>query len=277
MFNIPFKFYRFTLKHRGFPDKHGFLLESSEGRCSEISPLPGRSTESLKDVYDQLKALQEGWKGPLLPSVEFGLYGLQAPKVSQIRTALLLKGTPEEVLTLASHHPSFEIAKLKIGDWSLEESVGVILTLSKTLRLRLDFNDQWTPSLLKALCEKIPSAAVEFLEDPPSPKASFPVAYDKKIRSHALQVYKPMVFGLPSYGSSLILSSSFESSLGLEMIASLTLSHGVLEHTLGLGTLLYLEDDLVEEPATFHNKNMHFPDSYRIKTRKLFSPLNHLF
>ncbi|MGR3973227.1 MAG: hypothetical protein QRY72_01415 [Candidatus Rhabdochlamydia sp.] len=267
-----FQFYGFKLCHQGFADKLGFLLESSDGRFAEIAPLETRNKESLRDVYHQLKALQQGWKGALLPSVAFGLYSLTAPRVKDIRCALLLHGTPEEVLALASTYGSFEVAKLKIGDYSLDEAIATVLELSKTLKLRLDFNDKWSLSHFKMFCDKIQGASIEFLEDPPAFTPLFPIAADQKIKRSHIHVHKPMVKGLPSHQAPVILSSSFEGSLGLEAIASLTLSYGIPDHVLGLGTAIYLEEDLYLQSATLREGKIIFPSSYQLNTQKLFSP-----
>lgn len=253
---MQFEIRPFELKHKRLPTKKGVLL-LKEGRYSEVSPLPGRSIETLSDAIEQLHAVQKGWKGPLYPSVEFGLYGLVAPPIDSIPCALFLYGTPDEVLKTASH--GCTCAKLKVGHWSVEQAVAVIQLLP--YKLRLDFNDQWKPMDVEKLCSQISPNQIEFLEDAGTYIPGFTSAHDKTV-SQSLCVWKPMVRGVPSTKQEIILSSSLESSIGLHQIATLVQTHKIPSHALGLGTLLHLENDLVQNTAYLKEGRLHFPSSW---------------
>lgn len=254
---MQFEIRPFELKHRRLPTKRGVLL-CKEGRLSEVSPLPGRNTETLEEAVEQLHAVQKGWKGPLYPSVEFGLYGLIAPPVESIPCALFLYGTPDEVLKTDPH--GCTTAKLKVGHWSVRQALTVIQALP--FKLRLDFNLQWKPSDVQKLCSELSPTQIEFLEDAGTTVPGFTPAYDERISLKSLNIWKPMVRGLPTSSQQLILSSSLESSIGLHQIATLLHTHKIPSHTLGLGTILHLENDLVKNSAVLKDGKLHFPSSW---------------
>ncbi len=253
---MQFEISPFEIKLKGFPAKKGFLLEK-EGRFSEVSPLPGRSIETYEEALEQLQAVKKGWRGPLFPSVEFGLYGLIAPQVSSIPCALFLFGTPDEVLKTAETAHGCTVAKLKVGHWTVGETLAVIQELP--FKLRLDFNHQWTPAHVHQLCAKLSPDQIEFLEDAGS---SVPGVIGVQDKGDLPTIWKPMVRGLPLPKQPLILSSSFESSVGLQQIASLIQSHQIPPHILGIGTISHLEQDLVQNPAILKDGKLHFPNQW---------------
>lgn len=249
------------------------ILLEEDGKYGEVSPLPGRSQETLTDAIAQLKAVQQGYKGPLLPSVAFGLYGLKAPRVSSIPCALFLYGTPDEVLKTAAVHTT-TVAKLKVGHWSVETALAVIRLLP--FQLRLDFNFHWSENNVEHLCAHLDPSQIEFLEDAGCTIPGFTHASDEKPSPSSLAVWKPpspfdrtiwkpMVRGLPPPNTLLILSSSMESSIGLHQIATLLTTHQIPSHILGIGTVSHTKNDLVQNPAYFKDGHLHFPPSWLLK------------
>ncbi len=253
-----FKIHPFEIKHRHFPNKKGFILEK-EGRLSEVAPLPGRSTETFEEALEQLQAVQKGWRGSLYPSVEFGLYGLSAPSVSSIPCALFLYGTTEEVLQTAAESYGCTVAKLKVGHWHWTQALEVIKALP--FQLRIDFNHCWTRADVEKLCSHLSPAQIDFLEDAGCQVLGFTQASDETPSVPSLRVWKPSVQGLPPPQKKVILSSSLESSIGLQHIAALTQSHQIYPHVLGLGTILHLEKDLVQNSAFIKEGKLHFPQA----------------
>ncbi len=264
----------FELKYRHLPAKKGFILEK-DGRFSEVSPLPGRSTETIADVLEQLKAVQKGWpkrcpkgwRGRLYPSVEFGLHsllglsGLSCPPIASVPCALFLCGTPDEVYHASQQSHGCTIAKLKVGHWSVHEALDVIRSLP--FKLRLDFNHRWDEKQVHELCSHLSPHQIEFLEDPGCIVPGFQQASDEE-PSHGFPIWKPMVRGLPPPKQPLILSSSLESSIGLHQIAALMQTHQIPDHVLGIGTGLNLEQDLVQNPAVLREGRLHFPPSWEL-------------
>lgn len=239
-----------------FEQKGRRILLEENGHYSEVSPLPGWNQESLDDALTQLKAIQNGCKGPLYPSVAFGLYGLNAPRISSVPYALFLSGTPDEVLQAAHSPHGAHLAKLKVGHWNLPTTLSVIRSIP--LKLRLDFNLLWQPSDVFKLCSHLSPEQIDFLEDPGCVVPGFSHASD------TTSVWKPTVRGLPSHGASIILSSAMESSIGIHNVAALTLSHHIPSHILGIGTLTHINDDLVQNPATYKDGHIHFPPEWKI-------------
>ncbi len=239
-----------------FEQRDSRILLEENGRYSEVSPLPGWNQESLDDALAQLKAIQNGYKGPLYPSVAFGLYGLTAPHISCVPYALFLSGTPDEVLQAAVAPHGAHVAKLKVGCWDLPTTLSVIRSIP--LKLRLDFNLRWTPNNVFELCSHLSPDQIEFLEDPGCTVPGFAHASD------STNVWKPTVRGLPTHGASIILSSAMESSISLHNIAALTLSHHIPPHILGIGTLTHTQGDLVQNPATYKDGHIHFPTDWKI-------------
>lgn len=251
---MQFDIHPFELKHRHLPTKRGFLLEK-EGRLSEVSPLPGWNKETADEALEQLHAVQKGWRGPLYPSVEFGLYGLTCPQVTSIPCALFLCGTPDEVLKTVQLPHDCTTAKLKLGRWSVPEARDVIAAIP--FKLRIDFNNLWNEKDVHALCSHLSPEQIEFLEDPGCTVPGFNHASD------STNVWKPMVRGLPPPRAPIILSSALESSIGLHQIASLLQTHQIPAHIVGLGTILNLENDLVQNSATLKDGHLHFYDHHR--------------
>jgi O-succinylbenzoate synthase len=256
---------QFELRHKHLPTKRGILLEK-EGRFSEVSPLPGRSHETLEEAIEQLEAVQSGWKGTLFPSVEFGLYGLTCPQITSIPCALFLCGTPAEVMKTFEKPHGCTVAKLKVGSWSVEETLDVIQALP--IRLRLDFNRPnplWNDNKILELCSKLSPSQIEFLEDCGCTVPGFTQASDAHQDASSITVWKPMVRGvrgIPATPCNVILSSSLESSIGLHQIAALMQTHPIPDHGLGIGTVLNLEQDLVQNSATLKEGRLHFPSTW---------------
>jgi O-succinylbenzoate synthase len=82
-------------------------------------------------------------------------------------------------------------------------------------------------------------------------------------------VWKPMVRGLPEKKSRVILSSSYESSIGIHQIASLAKNWEIPIHPLGIGTVIHLQEDLLEDPPFIKDGKVHFPVEFRIKKEKV--------
>ena len=158
------------------------------------------------------------------------------------------------------------VAKVKIAPFDLPTAVGLIKTLKKIFRLRIDINAKWNRDKLLAFLSHFSPEDFDFIEDPGCDIAPFPMASDEYSHSH-ITIWKPMVKGLPTPKTPVILSSSYESGIGLHQIAAL--AQNFSPHALGIGTFLYLEDDLLEEPLTLKQGMVHFPQKLQVK--KLWS------
>jgi O-succinylbenzoate synthase len=82
-------------------------------------------------------------------------------------------------------------------------------------------------------------------------------------------VWKPMVKGLPEKKSTVVLSSSYESSIGIHQIAALAEKLEIPSHPLGIGTAIHIQEDLLEDPPFISDGKIHFPSEFRIKKERV--------
>ncbi|MDE3055710.1 MAG: hypothetical protein KGI80_03330 [Verrucomicrobiota bacterium] len=238
--------------------RRGLILEWDDG-WGEIAPLPGFSCETLAEAQNEILSLLPslGKKKATLPSVRFAIQSASLP------FSPLPFSHP-----IARFHPSTPpcpVQKLKIGHLSVSDAIALVQTIPQTTRLRLDCNRKWTLSQALDFARFFPDSSkerFEFLEEPVfslsdlmlfSKKTDFPIAIDESYRldphtslqipSLRALVIKPSLSDLPSSlpsHISLVLSSAYETSLGLLQIARLPSAS-----PLGLDTFRFLREDLL--------------------------------
>lgn len=230
----------------------------------------------------------------LLPSLAFGLesalFSLFKPFSSSysVETSALLMGTLEEIFQTAEkkHQEGFSSAKIKISQLPRNEAHKALSELKNLFRLRVDVNQAWTLDESLRFFSKYPQDSFEYIEEPVKdpqdlPLFSHPFALDESWRRGILPsndqpfpllkaiIYKPMLGGglaqaLPLHhwttlqGLSLVLSSSFESSIGLACIAAIA-HHLKLSSPIGIGTYDYLEETKIPPPLFFSGPRVHIP------------------
>jgi len=251
--------------------REGFLIETEQG-WGEVAPLPGWSQENLKEAFHQLKALQEGKKAEnslrnFLPSVAFGLYPCTQAPLSWPASALLM-GTPQEILHQAQTFQDFTSAKIKVKNLSLEEAISLVKELKDHFHLRIDANGAWSLPQALEFCSHFQPDDFEYIEDPLSdPKDlvhfPFPMGIDALTTDpsfHKTTIWKPTVKGIPPVSqNNLVLSSAFESGIGIGRLVQLAESLHLPKHPIGLGTYHYLSETLLEEPLSFSKGMVHIP------------------
>jgi len=208
---------------------------------------------------------------------------LGAAEIHDVESAALLQGTPDEVRIDAQRlfKEDFRVFKLKVGSKNIpldvkkvEEVRAVIGPKSK---LRLDANGVWRLDEAMAFGKLIGTDGIEFIEDPILEfdkidefyqKTQLPVAVDESLsladpgplrfgEGVRYFVIKPMMVGgifrtldwiakAKQEGRRVIISSSFESSVGLSTLANLSL---LTDDAAGLGTAAWFQDDLLKEPV----------------------------
>jgi O-succinylbenzoate synthase len=258
-----FKIHPFSLHQQGYGPKEGVLLEGPDGEWAEVSPLPGRSQETLAAAISQLKAVQQGYQGPLFPSVAFGLFGLKAPRLFQAPVALFLAGDIETITEIASRPYGCKVAKVKIAPFDLSTAVSLVQHLKKTFHLRIDVGAKWEQDKLFSFLSHFSPDDFEFIEDPGFDITPFPMASDEFVQG-GITIWKPMVKGLPPPQAQLILSSSYESAIGLHQIAALDTP----PHALGIGTFVNLREDVLQEELVIEDGMVKFPRQFTIKERQ---------
>jgi len=249
----PYRIFSFQAESR----KH--LLLHIESNWAEASPLEKWNQETFNDTLLQLQAIQQGWQGPLLPSVAFGLESLKNPITDHFShpAALLLKGSFSEILSQADNALGFTHVKVKVGNLSLSEAISVVERLKKRFRLRIDINRQWSFNQALEFCQAFKPEEIEFLEDPTREFVALPMKIASDYPGAAIRVWKPTVWGPPPK-EDVILSSAHETGVGIAHIARLAKKIGS-PHPVGIGTYRFLPQDVLEEPLRLENGLVHVP------------------
>lgn len=238
--------------------REGFLLrlktEKKEG-WGEIAPLPGFSHESLEEALEDFLTATYS-----LPSVQFGYLAA--------------------LLHLSDQAPMRSIPikiKTKVGHLTLQEA---LQTVKPTSQMRVDFNRKWTLEEALTFAKHFPDT--EYFEEPLLPGENakafpYPVALDESLREKELPPYpnivahiiKPTMHGFPlpkvQKGVDFILSSSYETELGIYQIAKLTRYLNIPLKPMGLGTCHFFTQPLFEEEPYVKNNVLHFPNQWRLK------------
>lgn len=241
--------------------------------------------------WTALNCLQEIEKLNLFPSVSFGLESALLSILTPIcecivSTSALFMGSPQEIMQQAElrHHEGYTSAKLKVSNLSFEEATQIIHQLKHRFRLRIDVNRAWKTTESLRFFEQFPFNAFDYVEEPfqnpqdltifPHPLAvdeSFPqdLCFEQLQSLPTLKalIYKPTIQGgllgcLPllawtrQRGIELVLSSSFESDLGLACIASIAYRLSLLS-PVGIGTYHYLNSTICDSALQFSRSFIH--------------------
>jgi o-succinylbenzoate synthase len=280
------KLFRFNLPFR----KGALLYISSKGRAlwSEASPLPGFSKETLEETLSDLTS-----SSPHLPSSCFALESarlqLEDPApLHRVKVHALLKGTKEEILEKAARCKGFTHAKVKIKNFDPDTAYSLLNALKEQFILRVDCNKKPpSPDFFSAF----PLGTFDYVEEPGETLeelAAFPhpIALDESLRLYPLDqllslptlkalIVKPTLQSNPlqlhaiaqKKKLSFILSSSFESGIGLNHIALLANRLGLENAPMGLDTVY--PDDLLEEPLLLKEGYLYPQASPNVKKESL--------
>lgn len=258
---------------------------SLETTKEALEQLQAKKEQILKLDWTEDTLLQQLFELNLFASSRFGLesalYALLKPIPSfRVSTSALLMGSPQQILQQANlrKKEGFYSAKLKIGHLKFQEAKDLIEELKEIFSLRIDVNRAWTTSDSLRFFSQFPLGTFEYVEEPfqnpkdlsvfPHPLAvdeSFPSSLSLKeleaLPTLKALIYKPTIQGgfldcFPLYtfatqrGISFVLSSSFESPLGLTHIASL--AHRLaLNVPIGIGTYHYLDPSIDKKGISF--------------------------
>ncbi|MBI5274278.1 MAG: hypothetical protein HY860_04405 [Chlamydiales bacterium] len=250
------------------------ILTNGESRYGEIAPLPGFSKESLKKAFIQLNQLlpqlinkelsfiHHLLKKALYPSVLFGLYSLLFPNTSAegITSGLLYQTNyKEEIdLLLASN---IRFAKIKVGSFSIDETITYvknILSYTDQIAFHIDVNRKWKKKELDLFLSSIGPDQIRYIEEPLCNKRAFLSFINKKKHRFACDeslrqcsdlplqkidylIIKPtiqrdMLPIITGYQHKVILSSSFETLVGIKSICHLAHAFNITT-PLGIDTL----------------------------------------
>lgn len=269
------------------PKRSQETLEEALSQFHDILPKI-LNFEWTPDSY--LQAIQEM---NLFSSVIFGLESalsnlLHPFKEFALPTSALLMGSPAQILEQAQRRfqEGFSSAKLKVSNLSFQDAARLIHALKDMFRLRIDVNKAWNTSDSLNFFRQFPLDTFDYVEEPFQNSLDLdhfphPLAIDESYpHSLSLQqleslptlkaiIYKPTLQGgmlaclpLCSWANhrnvKIVLSSSFESDLGLTQIALLAYRLN-LTCPIGIGTYHYLETPMCIPHLEFDKSVVHVP------------------
>lgn len=263
-------------------------LETLEDSSRQLDQ---KRQEIMNVDWTSHNCLNEIEKLKLLPSAVFGLESALLSILSPIPehvvpASALLMGTPQEIMQQAKlrHNEGFTSAKLKVSNLSFKEAAEIIHQLKDKFRLRIDVNRGWSTSASLRFFEQFPLDTFDYVEEPfqnskdlalfPHPLAvdeSFPqdlcLEQLESLPTLKALIYKPTIQGgmlgciflrewAAKRGIKLVLSSSFESDLGLAHIASIAYRLS-LSAPVGIGTYYYLSNLICLSSLRFSGSFVH--------------------
>lgn len=280
---------------------------SKETLEDALLSLNQRQHEIIKMDWTARYCLNELANLKLLPSASFGLESALLSLISplpgvKVRASALLMGSPTEILEQARlrHLEGYTLAKLKVSNLNFEEAFCLINHLKDKFRLRIDVNRAWTTPDSLRFFSQFPLDTFDYVEEPfqnPHDLAQFlhPLAVDESfpddlsleqlesLPTLKALIYKPTIQGgmvgcIPLHewaikrGIALVLSSSFESDLGLVYVA--LIAHRLaLSAPVGIGTYQFLNDNLCAVPLQFSCSIACVPASLAPKMKFIQNPL----
>lgn len=245
----------------------GYSKETLEEALQQLQMITKRilTTWWTKQALHYLENL--GLCSSVYFAVESALLDLlePSPEPPACRKYALLFGSPDEILHRADevYEEGFRTAKIKLGHFSPKLAHQLIDDLQDRFNLRLDLNRKWKTEDTLAFCQRYPLDHFEYIEEPCStpkdlPHFPYPFALDETLRDHknltpflkssqlkALIIKPTMTYPLTHFlnlGPKVVLTSSFESPVGIAQIERLVHRLGLSDTYHGLDTLRYFED-----------------------------------
>jgi O-succinylbenzoate synthase len=211
----------------------------------------------------------------------------------------LLSGTTAEVLDKAERlqQAGYRAVKLKVGRAPLDDEIELVFRVRERLgdavALRLDANRAWNVDDALNFLGSVAPCGIDYIEEPcrdynelqtlcRRADLPVPVALDESLAQLSPEELQPlphlkavilkptllgmeraMRFGRKALFAGIIpvVSSSFESSLGLKALAELAAVLGKDDTPVGLDTLDWLQQDLLREPLSVTGGYVHLTDS----------------
>jgi o-succinylbenzoate synthase len=200
----------------------------------------------------------------------------------EVQSAGLLQGTPADIVRQVRFLSSkgYTTYKLNVGSRNIPLDVQKVHDVRRMItpgaKLRLDANRAWRLDEAVVFAQNIGKDRIEYIEEPVADslqledfarRTDMPIALDETLQDKALEelagrvgvayaVARPMTMGVIRYlkfldaaaqmGTHVIVSSAFESGVGMTMLANLAaLTHSVAN----LGTANWFEEDLLLRPV----------------------------
>lgn len=209
---------------------------------------------------------------------------LNSASPSVVSVNALLTGSTDDILKHAEQmrKEGYRAVKLKVGHLSVHDGIRLTKSVYERLgsvTLRLDANRAWNLNEAITFTDGITGCNIEYVEEPCqnyndslklAERTGLPVALDESLSDiapeslHGLAgvkavVLKPTLLGgversmqftreAHKLGMMPVISSSFESSLGILTLANLAAAAGDMHIQAGLDTLSWFEKDILKPP-----------------------------
>lgn len=279
--------------------------EESWGEIAPLPPFSPESLHQAKsEVLREIPSLlKEKWHPKtLFPSVHFGIESalldfLLPIKVSPPPVNALLRGPLRDIGKMGENLQGYEAVKIKVGHLSLEKSLSLIQEvlplLPPKIKLRIDANRSWSLKEALSFASAFPPNLFEYFEEPLAHfqdlfSFPYPIALDETIRSLHPDSYfslphlkalviKPTLMGgmgklisllkrAQKKGIAFILSSSYESELGISLIAKLASRLHLPKTPMGLDTNQFFEKPLFEKTTNKSRGKLIFPKKWKLNS-----------
>lgn len=209
----------------------------------------------------------------------------------------LLAGGKEEILKKAVEYRGigYKAVKLKVGSGRVEDDIELTKLLREiignTMLLRLDANRAWQISDAKQFRDAVAECNIDYLEEPLVDKMALlkalssgnlhvPIALDEttreispdKLREYNVKaiVLKPTLLGLQNtlefakeahkLGITPVIGSSFESGLGLSILAQMAAAVNSEDIPVGLDTYSWFADNIIRGSLPVKNGRINLTD-----------------
>ncbi|WP_035385259.1 o-succinylbenzoate synthase [Ferrimonas futtsuensis] len=237
--------------------------------------------EQLLSLMPTLKERDLLPKAATLPSVRFALSSAlwqlhKTHRLPHLDPVPLLTGSSQQIIEKAANIDA-KCLKLKVGRVSVEEEIRLIYSLLEQdakRRFRLDANQRWNEQQATEFAASIPLKQVDYIEEPTASletnlalaaSLGLPLALDETTQADGYRyqplpgvkalVLKPQLIGdldtlarmvdqADHNGVRVVLSSAFESNLGLSTLADLA-AELTPDQSPGLDTLDAFKADLI--------------------------------
>ncbi|WP_108648969.1 o-succinylbenzoate synthase [Dongshaea marina] len=262
-------------------------LGNQWGEIAPLPGFSRESLQDAQDeLIEVVSRLQDGLKAKATqPSVQFGLdcaqYSWPSAPPKLLAPRHLLQGRPDRV---AKHWrqwfgPYPKQIKVKVGRYPIAHEVALINELCRLApdsKLILDANRSWTKEEAWSICNLLDNKRIDYVEEPCATleenrfiatHTSLPVALDEYLSEHKkipefdnlkAVILKPTLIGsidkckqliksARERGARTIISSSFESTIGINCLSRLAAEWAPGE-VHGIDTLKFFSHDLVNPP-----------------------------
>lgn len=282
----------------------------SWGEIAPLESFSDESFEQAKgELLEELPhLLYQQWHPQYLsPSVHFGIESaildLTLPtQPAEILVNALLAGTPDDMRLQAQNLTDYQAVKIKVGHLDLQESIVLVEELlpqiPEGMKVRIDANQSWSFEQAMAFARSFAPDTFEYFEEPFAAfedyvSFPYPIALDETVRYAPSTSYlslphlraliiKPTLMGgctklVPLLRQTnqkdiaFILSSSYESELGIGLLAKVATRLQLPQVPMGLDTYRLFKDRLFEETIKCKQGKLFFPKKWNLQAGSIIA------